>query len=188
MVRKTLYVEGSPNLENGDLRKAFNTLLAKELEGNMPRIVMGKGKQQTVDKFLTTPMDNNEVRFLLVDSDSEMPVKNERKEYGEFNASKPNRVTNSVSANTFFMIQEAEAWILSQPDVLKKEGLKNLSYNRTDLTRIPNPSDLVGRIYKDNGRNYHKVRDFTCLFPLLDTGKLKSTFTDFADLIEALKQ
>ncbi len=101
---------------------------------------------------------------------------------------KPNRVTDIVSSNTFFMIQEAETWILSQPDVLKKEGLKNLSYNRTDLTRISNPSDLVGRIYKDNGRNYHKVRDFIRLFPPLDAGKLTSTFTDFTDLIEALKQ
>ncbi len=187
MVRKTLYVEGSPDLENGDLRKAFSILLAKELGGVMPRIVMGKGKQQTVDKFLTTPMSNNEVRFLLVDSDKEMPGKNDRKEYGEFNASKPNRVMDSDSANTFFMIQEAETWILSQPDVLKKEGLKKMSYNRTDLTRIPNPSDLVGRIYKENGRTYHKVRDFSRLFPLLDTGKLKVTFTDFADLIKALK-
>ncbi len=113
MVRKTLYVEGSPDLENGDLRKAFSILLAKELEGIMPRIVMGKGKQQTVDKFLTTPMSNNEVRFLLVDSDKEMPGKNDRQEYGEFNASKPNHVMDSDSANTFFMIQEAETWILS---------------------------------------------------------------------------
>lgn len=98
-----------------------------------------------------------------------MSGKNDRKECDEFNGSKPHRVTNCVSTNTFFMIQEAEAWILSQPDVLKKESLKKLSYNPDDLplARILNPSDLVGRIYKENGRNYHKVRDFSVYFHCL---------------------
>ncbi len=31
-------------------------------------------------------------------------------------------MTDIVSSYTFFMIQEAETWILSQPDVLKKVG------------------------------------------------------------------
>lgn len=50
MVTK-LIVEGTTDTSNGDLRKGFNKLLSKKLSGKMPRIVMGDGKTQAINKF-----------------------------------------------------------------------------------------------------------------------------------------
>ena len=49
---KRLYIEGSANTANGNLRIAFSKLLEKELKGNMPRIVMGDSKSHTIEKYL----------------------------------------------------------------------------------------------------------------------------------------
>ena len=67
---KVIYIEGTQDLDNGDLRLAFAKLLEKELKGKMPRIVMGNGKGQTVDKFQSTPLQKGEDRYVLVDSDA----------------------------------------------------------------------------------------------------------------------
>ena len=53
---KTLYIEGSADTDNGNLRRAFAMLLEKELANKMPRIIMGDGKNQTIDKFHSTPI------------------------------------------------------------------------------------------------------------------------------------
>ena len=82
------------------------------------------GIEQTVDKFCKTPMDQDEERYLLVDSDrfiSSIPAKKDI--CNRFNKARANRKIDSSVENTFFMVQEAEAWILSQPDVLSSVGI-----------------------------------------------------------------
>ena len=69
---KKLYIEGD---NNPDLRMAFSKLLEQELKNGMPKIVMGEGKSQTIQKFMTAPKKENEERFLLVDSDAPMEKK-----------------------------------------------------------------------------------------------------------------
>lgn len=187
MEKKVLYIEGTPEQENGDLRKAFNLLLSKELKGTMPRIVMGNGKRQTIDKFQMAPLQKGETRFLLLDSDCSLPKIESRKEYQKFNDSCPKRLIDSSPDNTFFMIQEVETWILSQPDALISMGLKRVNIPGGNITDIANPSDLLARIYKENGKEYHKVRDFVKVFPRLNTQALKVRFPDFESLITALK-
>lgn len=51
---KTLYIEGTSETDNGNLRKPFH-FFWKELSGNMPRIMMGDGlKQKTAKKLFPT--------------------------------------------------------------------------------------------------------------------------------------
>ena len=150
----------------------------------MPKIIMGNGKWQTIDKFLLTPIKVGEVRFLLVDSDSPVSNKTDICKYFNKKVSNPKHVC--AEYNTYLMIQEAEAWILSQPVVLKKHGIKVGKLSKKNVMEISNPSDLIAEIYKDSGKEYHKVRDFCLLLPDLDTSVLKSYFSDFKGLMETL--
>lgn len=63
---KRVYIEGE---NNANLRKAFSELLEQELKGEMPKIVLGDGISQTVNKFRSAPLEKGEERFLLIDSD-----------------------------------------------------------------------------------------------------------------------
>ena len=49
---KVLIIEGATDTRNGILRQGFHKLLVQKLEGKMPRIIMGEGKKQSIDKFL----------------------------------------------------------------------------------------------------------------------------------------
>lgn len=189
MASIVLYIEGTTHLENGDLRRAFHLFLEKEMKGRMPRIVMGDGKGQTIDKFHTTPLKQNEARFLLVDSDKQLEEESQRTIYSEFNNKRKTRLVDCTKDNTFFMIQEAEAWILSQPEVLRKEArLDKVKIPQTQIMAIDNPSDCLYSIYKGNGKVYHKVIDFCKVFPKLDTKAVITTFNDFKRLLEEMNK
>lgn len=181
---KVIYIEGTQDLDNGDLRRAFAKLLEKELKGKMPRIIMGNGKGQTVDKFQSTPLPVGENRYLLVDSDA--AVDNKEDICKNFNAKKSNLKQQCTPVNTFLMIQEAEAWILSQPDVLKKFKIRVNKLPKRNVMEIVDPSDMMSTLYKDSGKEYHKVRNFCRVFPELDTKALKEYFPEFKGLIETL--
>ena len=105
---KKLYIEGD---NNPDLRMAFSKLLEQELKDGMPRIVMGDGKSQTIHKFMTAPKEEDEERFLLVDSDA--PMENKQMLLDDIKSTHvyKNVVFEVSEENTFFMIQEVEAWI-----------------------------------------------------------------------------
>jgi hypothetical protein len=181
---KVIYIEGTQELDNGDLRKAFAKVFEKELKGNMPRIVMGNGKNQTIDKFHSTPLGKDESRFLLVDSDG--PVKDKMDVCTKYNQQKPNRKQDCTKNNTYLMIQEAEAWILSQPEVLEHHKVNTKKLPECNAMEIDSPSDKLAELYKNSGLEYHKVRDFSQLFPDLDTVALKKYFSEFRNLMAAL--
>lgn len=181
---KVIYIEGTQELDNGDLRKAFAKVFEKELKGKMPRIVMGNGKNQTIDKFHSTPLGKEEVRYLLVDSD--VPVADKALVCADYNGQKPNRKVDCTEQNTYLMIQEAEAWLLSQPEVLKRHKVNVAKLPKRNVMEIADPSDKLAELYKDSGMEYHKVRDFSRVFPDLDTNLLKEYFSEFKDLIAGL--
>jgi len=187
-VKKTLYIEGTTDLDNGNLRKAFSLLLEKELKGNMPQIIMGDGISQTVDKFMTKPLLPNEKRYLLIDADRFINNNDRRDIIDQYNKSinKPKQTLDLY--NTFFMIQEAEAWILSQPEVLEENKVSTAKLPKKNVMEIDKPSEVLSTLYKKSQKEYHKVSEFVKVFPKLDPTKLKAYFSDFDRLIANLMQ
>lgn len=186
-MKKVIFIEGTTSQENGSLRKSFNQLLSKELKGSMPQIVMGDGKTQTIDKFHTRPVSSDEVRFLLVDSDK--PLSDKQVLVDELNSQRApeQRKVTATCENTFFMVQEAEAWIMSQPDVLKQQKIKTELLPKQDIQSVSDPSDVLADVYKKSGKEYHKVKEFVKVFSKLDTSKLKTKFSEFDELIKKIK-
>ncbi len=183
-MKKVIYIEGTSETDNGSLRKAFSELLRKELAGDMPRIIMGDGKNQTIDKFHSTPVGKEEKRYLLFDSDEANP--NKSSICSTINNEKPNRKIDATSDNTFLMIQEVEAWILSQPDILHQRGIDISNFKVSNVGNVTKPSEKLADLYRKNQLTYTKVREFVRVFPLLDTSKLKVECPEFKALIEAL--
>ena len=183
-MQKVIYIEGTSDTDNGNLRKAFSLLFEKELAGKMPKIIMGDGKNQTIDKFHSTPLKHGESRFLLFDSD--MPAPDKAAICTEFNEAKPNRKLDATTDNTFLMIQEVEAWILSQPDILKNAGVKTSSFKTANVESISKPSEKLADLYRKSKKEYSKTSEFVKIFPLLDSARLKESCPEYKALIENL--
>ena len=172
--RVVLFIEGTTDDTNGDLRQGFENLLKKELEGKMPTIKLGNGITQTVDKFLHTEGNN----FLLIDLDGTTDTIEERLKHYKV-----------PKAQTFFMVQAMEAWFLSQPNILNDFYKKELKIPKKHASEISKPDVKLKELTKDlQKKEYHKVRHAVMLLSRLDVQKLKDTFPDFKALIEALKK
>ena len=182
-----IYVEGTSDTDNGSLRTAFSRLLEKELKGRMPQVIMGDGKEQTIDKFLTKPLVANERRFLLIDSDQPLSDDTKQRLVKEIKDRKVNIKQDATTENVYYMVQEAEAWVLSQPSILQCAGLKINSAPKCHASEISKPSLLLSEIYRKSGKQYHKVCEFVKIFPLLNTLQLKKDFEEFNSLIDALQ-
>ena len=176
---KVLIIEGAKDTRNGILRQGFNKLLVQKLEGNMPRIVMGEGKQQAIDKFIN--YRNSRKPYLLVDLDNK-------------ESEKENDLKNSNlidhKKEVYFMIQEMEAWFLSQPDVLNSYYASDISGNLPDkhTKEIDKPSDFLFDLTKRTKKGkYHKIKHAVDLLQQLDAARLMEDFDDFDKLVKALK-
>lgn len=186
-----IYIEGTADTDNGNLRKAFSKLFEKELQAKMPKIKMGDGRSQTIDKFHSTPLGEDEIRFLLVDSDRSLDDNTDNYKdvlLKSFNEIKPNRKISCDKGNSFFMIQEAESWILSQPIVLEKAKIDIKKLVGKNVKLIQKPSKFLADLYKNSRKQYHKVSEFSKVFVSLDSNQLKKDFTDYKELIEAINK
>ncbi len=179
MVTNTmLIIEGTSDTRNGNLRQGFHKLLGQKLKGKMPRIVMGDGKHQAIKKFRT--INNDRDPMLLIDLDE--------KENLRFDDLKKNNLSNE-SEMVFYMIQEMEAWFLSQPEILDDyySGTISKKIPKGLARDISNPSDLLYKITKSKKKKkYHKVVHAVDLLQKLDATKLMVDFEDFNRLIETL--
>lgn len=180
---KRIYIEGK---NNPGLRESFVTLLQKELSGSIPRVVLGDGISQTVSKFRTTPFEHNEERFLVVDSDEKITDRADLIKRVNTKCSQKNCKIEATEENTFFMEQEVEAWILSQPDALKTRKVTD-GLPLTNISSISKPSDKLAELYKRNGRQYNKTKEFSIVFKQLDSTKLKAFSSEYKKLIDKLK-
>ena len=180
---KRIYIEGKNNTE---IRSSFVGLLQKELSGTMPKVVMGNGISETVSKFRSAPLEMGEERLLVVDSDEKITDRDNLVKRINAKCNQKNCVVEATPENTFFMEQEVEAWILSQPDALKErkifEGLP-----LSNITSISKPSEKLAEIYKKNCRTYNKTKEFSAVFKYIDSAKLKSYSPEYKALIEKLK-
>lgn len=177
---KLLIIEGTKDTRNGILRQGFHKLLVQKLEGSMPRIVMGEGKKQAIDKFFNS--GNDRIPNLLIDLDKEEAKKNDDIEENNL---------SEKSDFVYYMIQEMEAWFLSQPKILDSYYCAKLSDKipKRPVKEIPNPSDLLYTITQSTKKGkYHKIKHAVDLLQQLDATKLMKGFEEFDKLINTLKK
>jgi hypothetical protein len=183
MVRTSIYIEGadSPASTESLFRKAFRKLFseAAQMELNID-IKMCGSKSETIKKFLADKSSSRKI--ILIDLDS--PEETREREL--------NTLQLTISKNiVFFMIQQMEAWILSQPEIL------NSFYDTTKFDflanknpkNIQNPADEIHKISKYTTKgDYHKVKHGIHLLTRLDAKKLEEKFPeDFKRMIDLLQ-
>lgn len=169
-----LFIEGTSDDTNGDLRQGFENLLKKELAGKMPSIKLGDGMNRTITKFSNTEGD----KFLLIDLDDVSEMKAERlKQY------------NLPESETFFMVQAMEAWFLSQPEMLNDFYKTDLKIPKRIASEIRKPDVVLENLTKNTKKGkYHKVNHAVELLSKLDIKKLKEDFSDVKNLIDVLQK
>jgi len=174
----TLFIEGTPDDKNGNLRQGFGKLVEQKLRGQMPRIIMSDDKVSAIRKFKSDKLSTQ--KFLLVDLDGKEDTKAPQLKKFDLDG-----------ATAFFMIQELEAWFISQADIL------NLYYgidikskvSPRDPKSIDNPSDLLAQLTKKTKKGeYHKVKHATDLLKMLKLTDVEDKFDDAKNLISAMKR
>lgn len=173
-----LYIEGTTDDTNGDLRQGFYSLLLQKLDGKMPRIRMAEGKSQAISKF-KKPLPNDNP-LLVIDLDKEESYKE--------NLLKEENLENR-SLSVIFMVQEMEAWFLSQPSILDDFYKSKISLKiKRSPAEIKDPSDELLRLTKNLSKkeHYHKVKHGVELLKLLNLSDLMNDFIDVKNLIDLL--
>lgn len=214
MVTITIYLEGGvvPHLNDSAqtvsnsirLREGFSKLFRKVLSTNDYKLEIkpSGGYQQTSKEFKSVLNKGKEI-ILLIDLDGPKSKKpNKLKELG---------LTN-VANKVFFMIQEMEAWILSQPDKIEQFAQKEQFVIKNEKRRVADNNLIkgknIGDIKKPSGRlstifeqhfqvikqrrgqkskpkkrSYGKLKDAPSLLELLDLSSLRKSFEDVENLI-----
>ena len=186
MVKKCLIIEGdnTRNNNNGDLREGFGQLFAKF--GCRVQIKMGAGKDSTVDKFRTIVNGKSDLGcekpFLLIDLD---------KQENEIQKDLETYKISEHSEFVCYMVQEMEAWFLSQPQLLDN------FYGAGISSRLPkkhpklvnDPVRELENITKQTPKGlYHKIRHGAILLNKLDPTKLINDFPELKRFVENLKK
>lgn len=139
----------------------------------MPRIKMANGKSDAVRTFKKSTLSQD--KYLLIDLDA--PEENRSQDLAAYDL-------DAESLACFYMIQEMEAWFLSQPSILDSYFNAKISAKiKRPAKEIPNPDEFLKTITKGA---YHKVEDGTALLEMLDADQLMLTFDDFAALVKKL--
>lgn len=183
MPKYVLFVEGSANTNNGDLRNGFGKLLA-QANRPMPQIIMADDTAGAVRRFrLETEKANSIVErvLLLIDLDGPEPTRD---------AWLAQHHLLPYREKVFFMVQKMEAWFLAQPAVLHEFYAPRLPHAlpRTAPTQVLHPDRALVRCTNGHAKQgaYHKTRDGARLLSLLSLSSLQVAFTDVARLVAAL--
>lgn len=177
---KALFIEGERSEAIASLRQGFNKLFSQLLEGNMPKIYMGDGITITIKRFKNNKRDG--ISFILIDLDTD--IENLESRIDKLDLS-------NHTDNVFWMVQEMEAWFLSQPDVIDKLYGKNTSSKLTKKKAqlFKKPSTSLMDLTKSTKRGkYNKVRDAVDFLENLNAERLKIDFPQFKKLIERLEE
>ncbi len=212
MVNITIFIEGGilPNdkvsvqtIDNSEkLREGFYNILSQSISPNKFNISIkqGSGNKQTI-KFFKSRIKKQENSILLIDLDDNKSKVNQKLDDFEL---------NSCQENVFFMVQEMEAWIISQIDKVdlhykNKFHRKRINTKLSDDKSISlkHPEEIVkpskvlkvilGRYYsyitnKKRNKKYSKLKDGADLLSILDANELRKLFSDFDDLIIRIEE
>ena len=85
------------------------------------------------------------------------------------------------------MVQEMEAWFISQPEIIEKYYGEALKLPKRPTKEISKPTEELQKATKKTRKGkYHKVKDGTALLEMLDAARLRKYFTEFDDLVSQL--
>lgn len=186
------------------LRESFYYLLSQNHSPSQFKleVEIGGGFKQTI-KFFKAQLQKGQDVYLLIDLDGNRMQKKQK--LHEF------ELTDKIYENrVFFMIQEMEAWMLSQPDKIEDcfQHLKRMKKDRKledDSTikdkhpeNIVKPSEkigiLLGRYFrvikrgKERKKKYKKLNDGPILLQSLDLNRLENLFKDVKDFSENINK
>lgn len=214
MVTITIYLEGGvlPNLNDAAqtnsntsrLREAFSKLLRQVfLEEDYNLEIKPSGGYKSAAKRFKELREKEQETVLLIDLDGPKTEKPKRLEALD--------LVEHVK-EVFFMIQEMEAWILSQPSKIEqfaqkeqfiikneeKRVVDNTLIKGKNIGDIKKPSGRLSTIFeqhfqvikqrrgqksKAKKRSYGKLKDAPSLLELLDLSRLRKSFEDVENLI-----
>lgn len=124
MVSARIYIEGGGEGQLLDtlFRQGWTAFFkAAGLEGRMPRIVRGQGRQRTYELFVTAVENPREGELPLLLVDSEGPVAQAHTEWEHLKArddwDKPGGASDEQA---FLMVQLMETWFLADRDLLRR--------------------------------------------------------------------
>jgi hypothetical protein len=124
VVKVKIYAEGGGEGELLDVlfRRGWSEFFkAAGLEGRMPRVVRGKGRDRTFDLFLTAVNNSgpNDLPLLLVDS--EAPVKPGHTTWQHLKARDNwDRPTGVSEDQAFLMVEVMETWLIADRQMLER--------------------------------------------------------------------
>jgi Domain of unknown function (DUF4276) len=193
--------DASQTIDNSEkLRESFHKLFrqAVDPESFDLEIEMGAGIANTCNLFKR--QIKSRPCTMLIDLDRTIDKKQERlNDLG----------LTEYAAFVFFMVQEMEAWILSQPEAIEK-GMQFLNrknpgkkisddpiFSKNPI-EIVHPSDklntVLGRFFYHKNQNkkkkkkYGKIKDAPLFIKELDLCKLTESFVDMENLVGFLNQ
>lgn len=172
----TVFIEGSSNDKNGNLRQGFGKLFEQKWKGHMPKIILGDDKHSTIRKFKGDK--GSKKKLLLIDLDANEDARADQIQELELDENL-----------SFFMIQELESWFISQSELLNTyygTDIKSKIQGK-DPKNISNPSGLLAQLTKKSQKGeYHKVKHATDLLKQLNLTNLEKSFDDVKLLIQAV--
>ena len=220
MVAVHIFVEGIATTDNANVntvgrstafRSAFHQLLSQSIENEEVTLSVepATGWKAAAKTYIRHKQKAEKNYCLLIDLDGTIDHKTVRLNEDlvgmqETLADFPNEV--------FFMVQEMEAWILSQPYVIETYADNN-DYKRklektvaehhflkVHPTEISKPSDKIETIFREyfeewnerkgkiKAAKYHKTKIAPDLIGMLDFQKLTETFEDAKNLQKLIKE
>lgn len=174
MVKTRVYFEGSSNKENGDLRQGLSELLSKKIPSKKFQVIPCNDKHSAVRDFQKDTINSKTV---MVDLDKHENFREE-----EIN----NLNLRGEAGKCFFMVQEMEAWFLSQPEVCKQVFGNQFPGFSGNASSVENLSKKLKDMTAFRKQPYHKVKHATDLLKNLNIKKLENDFPDVKRLIETL--
>ncbi|MEM9884929.1 MAG: DUF4276 family protein [Bacteroidota bacterium] len=209
-----IYIEGGvlPNaslavqtINNSQrLRESFYKLLSQKVEPDRfeLQVEIGGGFQNTI-KLFRAEFEKDSNTHLLIDLD--LPKSQRKKKIAAIELD-----DEIFYGKIFFMVQEMETWILSQPVKieqcfahLKRVRIKDTIEN-DNLIKDIHPEDitkpsaklrvLLGRYFREERKGklkrkkYKKLKDGADLLELLDINALEEVFEDIKAIVKTLQE